>query len=155
MPRSASDQDFSHLHRRQPKDYASSVTFRHVGAKPHPQLMERIKRLHPTVDLMWVPQVQRWALVQTDQAELHFMGLIQGPRGEYRHPDLTILDHLERMRPSNFQNQWAVDRFLDSLPEEVKDPEQDRRIEENIHEFSDRTYHLREDAPVQVQKPRG
>jgi hypothetical protein len=146
----------SHLHSKQP-DYRRTVTSRFPGYRPPPHLLARIKRFHPTVDLLWEPNRKRWVLAQTDQAQVHVITVLQGPSGEFVAPNLeNTLGMLDRSSSVNFANRWAVDRWLrDNITDEVQDPEADSRIEKNIHEFSDRVWHLNQKRVAIVPDPRG
>lgn len=136
-------QDFSHLMKAMP-DYQKVVHYRRAGLRPHPKLMERIRRRHPTVDLVFEQTSQRWVLIQVDQHPIHVISVLRGRRGEYVAPNLAnTVGVLDRASPSNFHNRFAVDRWIEeNLSEEVQDPVAEARAEANINEFSERAWRM-------------
>ena len=138
-----------------PSDPRKTVTVRCAGYRPHPQLLKRLKRFHPSVDLMWEPTCQRWALVQTDQEEMHIITFLVGPDGEYLTPDLdNTVGFLDRSSSENFATAWALDRWIDrELTDEYFDRESEDRAAANLHEFSDRIFHLQKGRVAVVPDP--
>ena len=128
-----------------PADPRKTVTHRCAGYRPAPSLVKRMKRFHPSVDLMWEPTSQRWALVQTDEQELHVITFLVGPQGQYQTPNLdNTVGFLDRCSSDNFQNAWALDRWINEnlSGEDFKDPVSEQRAEEHIAETADRMWHL-------------
>lgn len=149
-------QDFSHLRAKQP-DYQRTVQARIPGYRPPPALMRRLKRFHPTVDLMWEPNRGRWVLVQNDQSQLHVIQVLQGLHGEFVAPNMeNTVGILDRMSSINGANRWEVDRWIDeNLSEEVEDPVAESRAEASIHEFSDRVWNMGHPKTSIIPDPKG
>jgi hypothetical protein len=143
---------YEHLFKKQPSDYRKAVSHRFAGYRPPKALMKRLRRLYPQMDLMWCADRGLWVLVQTDQAQVHIVTILQDREGKFVAPTVeNTIGLLDRCNPANLDNQWAIDRWIEeNLSEEISDPEAEARIEENIHEFSDRLWHLKEEAPVSV-----
>ena len=136
-------QDFSYLRRAQP-DYQAEVRYRRPGYRPRSDLMARIKRFHPTVDLVFETKSQRWVLVQMDRHPIHVISVLRGRRGEFVAPNMeNTVGMLDRCSSINFGNKWAVDRWIaENLSDEVSDPDAEARAESNINEFSERVWRL-------------
>ena len=132
------------LYRRRP-NYQKDTVRRHAGYRPPAWLTKRLRRHHPDVQLMWSPKDCRWVLVQTDQHPLHVITVLETPDGEFMAPNLdNTVGYLDTISLANFRTrydtaQWMANNLTDELPD---DPEQERRIEDNIGEFSERAWHL-------------
>jgi hypothetical protein len=125
-------------------DYQAIAHYRRAGLRPRPALLAKIKRLHPTVDLVFEENSGRWILVQMDQVPIHVITVLRGSRGEYVEPNVgNTISVLDRSSPSNFHNRFSVDRWIeDNLTEEVSDPAAEARADANIHEFSERAWRM-------------
>lgn len=144
------------LHSKQP-DFARGVLHRICGYRPPRSVMKRIHRHHPTCTLLWEPTRARWVLVQRDQAQTHVIRVLQGPDGSFEAPNLyNTVGYLDSVMPSKLEGRFGIDRFLqERITDEVPDdPVVERRIENNIHEYADRLWHLSGRSVSAVPNPR-
>ena len=86
-----------------------------AGANIPTHVLTMMKRLHPTVEILWANQVKRWALVQTLRGNSQLIRFLDR-RGRYLHPNLVnTVYYLNSIHPAKLRSKYAQERFLKAL----------------------------------------
>lgn len=135
-------------------DCRQDIVYRWVGKKPRESVLQRLRRRWPSVRLMWLAQRKRWVLLQVDRSPPHVISILQTVDGRYVEPTVeNTVGYLDRVSPSNFRNQWAVERWIEkNLVDEPQDPALDDRHMGRVEEMADRIWRL---GKTQIVRPGG
>ncbi len=80
----------------------------------------QMRRLHPTVDILWSEQLKRWCLVQTVDGRAHLITTIHD-KNRFAMPTLAnTVYYLNLCHPSRLRSAIARERFLQKLDENIE-----------------------------------
>lgn len=102
-----------------------------------PEMITRLMRVrHPTVEIMWEPQANRWCLVQTLMGVSSLITFL-GTADRYEPPTLAnTVYYLDRIHPSRFESKFDQERMLREIDENKESENIRKRSADRITEGS-------------------
>lgn len=123
-----------------------------AGGQVPDYVQEAMERLHPTVDILWHMEHQRWCLVQNVRGEQHLIRVL-GSKTRFEPPTLhNTVNFLNACHPARLENTWERERFLRELDQKPEAERIARRSRDQIREGSKDLFNVLNNRVV-VAKP--
>ena len=88
-----------------------------AGGQVPDHVQEAMARLHPTVDILWHQEHERWCLVQNVNGKQLLIRVL-GSKTRFETPNLhNTVNFLNSCHPARLDDKWEQERFLRSLDE--------------------------------------